>query len=173
MKESVEIINENISNINQQIMLNELDAFEIGSNTGLLSQLLAKYFKSWHGVERHRPFLNFLKNDSKLKYSKGWLDENLPVLDNSQSYIICNNIMKYTDNLNKYFTILENILKKNGLVLIVEHDGHNFLTTRNIKHCNKDKLKNFEHFLKNQDFLTLLFKDKYESSNYYVLKNKK
>tara|TARA_Y100000814_G_C12253280_1_gene375788 strand:- start:51 stop:644 length:594 start_codon:yes stop_codon:yes gene_type:complete len=178
IKEAIEIINEDISNLNLKLSLNSLNVFEIGSNTGLLSLLLSKYFNSWFGIERHKPFLKILNEQKngqfhKLKFKKGWIDEDIPVSSNSQTFIICNNIMKYTDNIEKYFTILEDFLIKNGLLLIIEHNAHNFLSTKKLVNINKEKIDKLEKYFKKQEIFDSLFYKKYNTSNFYFFKSKK
>ena len=121
---STHIINfvENILN-KDNIKLKDVNIVEIGSNTGHISVILSKYCNSWIGYETNSVFLTFLQNNEYLNkciFNEGFIDN---VEDNTVEFLICNNIMKYSDPTMMWYNI-DRVLKTNGILWIIDNENY-------------------------------------------------
>ena len=127
------------------IKLKNINIVEIGSNTGHISTILSKHCNSWIGYETNNLFLYFLQNNkylNKCEFYEGFIDK---IEDNSVEFLICNNIMKYSDPTMMWYNI-DRVLKTNGILWIIDNENYRLKCKptklwENVKIYNIKKIK--------------------------------
>lgn len=158
---------DNIENYLHQIILKYIKnlknetIIEFGYNTGLIASLLSKYCKKWLSYERSRVFLKNSISFNNVEIYNGWLDDSN--FSRTHKVIICNNIIKYSENISKYFFILSGLLDNEGYIFIIEHYNNSTL----------DKLNKISKFMKDQLILNLIHLEEcpYSQTFIYILRN--